>query len=234
MGGDRIDPEALDTFSSPRCAAVAGFSLHANVSISSGERERLERLFRYAARPPLATERLEQLPDGRVLYRFKRMWRNGATHAIFSPLELLERLAALVPAPRAHLTRYSGILGPAAKWRSLIVPSAANGDKSVPANIEKSHETSEAVHPISNSEVSPPAAALRRNFTWAELIRRVFSADVLSCGGCGGKLRLISAIHPPEATRKILDWVGLPSRPPPVSPAHTDTQSTCFLRPAGK
>jgi hypothetical protein len=27
------------------------------------------------------------------------------------PLELLEPLAALVPAPRTHLVRYSGILG---------------------------------------------------------------------------------------------------------------------------
>jgi hypothetical protein len=35
------------------------------------------RLMRYCARPPVAIERLEVLPDGRVLYRLKRAWRNG-------------------------------------------------------------------------------------------------------------------------------------------------------------
>src|SRR5439155_12643346 len=50
VGGDRVDPEGMDSSASPRCAAVAGFSLHANVAISFHDRPRLERLFRYAAR----------------------------------------------------------------------------------------------------------------------------------------------------------------------------------------
>jgi hypothetical protein len=50
------------------------------------------------------------------------------------------------------------------------------------------------------------------------LLKRVFAVDVTICG-CGGKLRLISAIHPPTATRKILEHLGLPSRPPPLTPA---------------
>ena len=32
-------------------------------------------------------------------------------------------------------------------------------------------------------------------------------------------MRLIAAIHSPEATRKILDCLGLPSRAPPMAPA---------------
>ena len=40
----------------------------------------------------------------------------------WEPMELLEKLSALVPAPRAHLVRYSGVLAPASKWRPLIVP----------------------------------------------------------------------------------------------------------------
>ena len=44
--------------------------------------------------------------DGRLVYRFKRPWRDGTTHVVFDPLELLEKLAALVPAPKAHLVRY--------------------------------------------------------------------------------------------------------------------------------
>src|SRR5437762_2329922 len=76
---DQIDPETMDAFSSPRCASVDGFSVHANVSIPAGDRQRLERLAQYCARGPVAIERLEPLPDGRLLYRFKRAWRDGTT-----------------------------------------------------------------------------------------------------------------------------------------------------------
>src|SRR2546428_13697710 len=37
----------------------------------------------------------------------------------------IEKLAALVPAPRAHSVRYSGVFARAAVWRPLIVPDAA-------------------------------------------------------------------------------------------------------------
>jgi hypothetical protein len=63
------------------------------------------------------------LPDGRLLYRLKRRWRDGTTHMIFEPLELVEKLAALVPPPRFNLVRYHGILAPSAAWRPLVIPS---------------------------------------------------------------------------------------------------------------
>jgi hypothetical protein len=54
---------------------------------------------------------------------------------------------------------------------------------------------------------------------WAELLRRVFSVDVLVCERCGGRMRVLCAVHPPDAIQKILDCLGLPSRPPPVAQA---------------
>jgi hypothetical protein len=42
----------------------------------------------------------------RTGYRLKRRWRDGTTHMIFEPLELVEKLAALVPPPRFNLVRY--------------------------------------------------------------------------------------------------------------------------------
>ena len=80
--GDQIDPESMDALASPRCARVSGFSLHANTAVPAGDRQRLERLARYCARPPIAMERLEPLADGRLLYRFKRPWRDGTTHVV--------------------------------------------------------------------------------------------------------------------------------------------------------
>ena len=101
--GDRVDPENIGGAAGPRCASVSGFSLHANVAIAARDRDRLERLCKYAGRPPLATDRLEALPDGRLRYTLKTPWRNGTTHVIFEPLELIEKLCALIPRPRARL-----------------------------------------------------------------------------------------------------------------------------------
>ena len=39
-----------------------------------------------------------------------------------TPLELLARLAALVPPPRYPLVRYHGVLAPRSSWRSAVVP----------------------------------------------------------------------------------------------------------------
>jgi hypothetical protein len=97
-----------------RCAVVSGFSVHANVCFPARDRMRLERLCRYAGRPAVATQRLSELPDGRLLYRLKRPWRDGTEAVIFEPRDFIAKLAALAPAPRAHLVRYHGVLGPAA------------------------------------------------------------------------------------------------------------------------
>jgi hypothetical protein len=51
------------------------------------------------------------------------------------------------------------------------------------------------------------------------MMRRVFSIDVLECPWCGGRMRILAAIHPPDAIRKILDCLGLPSKPPPIARA---------------
>jgi hypothetical protein len=225
--GDQIDPESMQAMASPRCATVAGFSLHANTAVPGGDRQRLERLAQYCARPPVAMERLEPLPDGRLLYRFKRPWSDGTTHVVLEPLELMEKLVAIVPAPKAHLLRYSGILAPAAKWRASIVPAGTAAESPHPDDLHPVPETAHCVtesisETVTSPESAPTLAADSRhgpNYTWAELMKRVWSLDVLECARCRGRMRIIAAIDHPDSTRKILDCVGLPSRAPPVAPA---------------
>ena len=175
-----------------------------------------ERLCRYAARPPLATERLTRLADGRLLYELKHRWRDGTTHIGFEPLELIEKLAALVPPPRFNLVRYHGVLAPAARHRAQVVPSGqAPGLDRETAHSECRARPGSGEHSqLEDSHIRPRP----RNYSWAELMRRVFAVDVLECPACQGPMRVLAAIHPPEATRAILDCLGLPSRPPPVSP----------------
>ena len=59
------------------CASVEDFSVHAEVSVPFRDRIRLERLLRYAARPPLSNEGLSLLPDSRLRYKLKRRWSDG-------------------------------------------------------------------------------------------------------------------------------------------------------------
>ena len=128
--GDRVEPEAGTPeaqlgVATPRCVREGGMSLHADVAVPGRDRRRLERLCRYVARPPLASERLEALPDGRLTYRLKSRWRDGTTHIVMERHELLERLAPLIPPPRAHQVRYHGVLAPCAGGRDRIVPASA-------------------------------------------------------------------------------------------------------------
>ena len=48
--------------------------------------------------------------------------RDGTTHAVLEARDFIARLAALVPGPRSHLTRYHGGFAPHAKWGSAFVP----------------------------------------------------------------------------------------------------------------
>jgi len=111
--------------SSPCCVNVNGAGLHANTVIPAHDRMHLERMARYMCRPPIAIERLKVLSDGRLLYRLKKQWRDGTSRIIFQPLELIERLAALIPAPRFNMIRYSGVLAPSSAWRRRIIPQKA-------------------------------------------------------------------------------------------------------------
>jgi hypothetical protein len=216
--GERIatagfEEEFASKKSGHRCANLSGFSLHANVGIPARARHQLEMLCRYVARPPIAMERLSKLPDGRVIYQLRHKWHNGATHMIFEPLDLIGKLAALVPPPRFNLIRYQGVLAPASRLRSSVVPSAAIDE-------EKGNTAHSAKHQPDNSEQQPETKAPHpRNYCWAELMKRVFGFDVLKCSACGGRMRILCAINPPDAIRKILECLGLPSKPPPISTA---------------
>jgi hypothetical protein len=105
----------------PFLADYEGWNLHAGVAIPAGDDLGRERLLRYGARPPLALDRLRRLRDGRVAYRVKYS-RTGSKYRVMAPLEVLARLAALIPPPRYPLVRFHGVLGPRSSWRKDVVP----------------------------------------------------------------------------------------------------------------
>jgi hypothetical protein len=118
--------------------------------------------------------------------------RDGRTELAFTPIDFLRRLATLIPPPRSHLTRYHGVFAPNHHLRATIVPSACTDQP----------------HPIP-----------RRWLNWADLLKRVFAVDVLVCDTCGGRMRILAVLREGEASRTILEHLGLPTRPTARAPA---------------
>jgi hypothetical protein len=117
-----------------------------------------------------------------------------------TPLEFLERLAALVPRPRLHLIRFHGVLAPNAALRGQIVPSAPD---QLSAPTEADSET--------------PYSSTRARLSWAQLLKRVFQIDMTTCSYCGGQVTLIAAIEDPAVLVKILaHFWACPPKPNPV------------------
>lgn len=112
-------PLELGTLVGRRRRTQGGF---AGVVVRAGDRERVEHLCRNLLRPPLANDRLEPLHGGDVRLKLETRWTDETTHLRLSPMELLERLAALIPRPNTNLILYHGVLAASAKWRPRIVP----------------------------------------------------------------------------------------------------------------
>jgi hypothetical protein len=197
----------------PLCANIAGFSLHAAVYCHPNDRQKLEQLCRYIARPAIAEERLRLLPNKDVLLKLKKPYSDGTSHLVFSPIEFLEKLAALVPPPRAHLTRFSGVLAPHSKIRSLIVP-------------KKVEELAEALEAHEPKPENPKKKAYK--LSWAKLLKRVFSLDMENCRHCGGEMKLIAAIMDTLTIEKILKHVNLPHKPPDIARSKYYIQEPLF------
>jgi hypothetical protein len=186
------------------CADIDGFSLHAAVRCAADDRQALEQLCRYITRPALANERVQTNTAGQVVLKLKTPWRDGTTHLVMSPLEFMQRLAALVPRPRRHLIRFHGVLAPNAKRRALVVPQ-------VPEAPEQAAKPAEC---DANCAHHRPV-----RLSWAKLLKRVFDLDLEHCPNCGGELKVIAAILEQPVIEKILTHLGLQARAPPRAPA---------------
>jgi hypothetical protein len=101
----------------------------------------------------------------------------------------MAKLAALVPKPRANLTRYHGVLAPNSKQRILVTP-AKRGKGNTQKQGLKADETA--------------LVDCHQSMTWAERLKRVFNIDITICSHCGGAVRIIACIEDPSVIKKIL------------------------------
>ena len=188
------------------CVSMNGFSVHAATSIKAHERDRLEKLLRYLGRGPVSHERISLSDDGNILYALKSSY-DGATHVMFSPMELIEKLASIIPPPYKHQVNYYGCLSSHSKLRAEIVGSP------VVAVLQQAGPRQEG-QDMGGIELESRNPSSSRYIPWAELLKRTFGIDLSSCSKCGGRVRVIAAIMDTEAIAKILDYVGLGTDPP--------------------
>jgi hypothetical protein len=206
--GDTTEPLAPPSPESGH-ARLRGFDLHAAVVTRAGQRGRLERLCRYALRPPIAQDRLRLDGDGQVWLQLRHRWSDGTTHLRFDPLDLLGRLAALTPRPRINLILYYGVLAPRARGRAGVVAWA-------PSDEPRRVRAAEARAPELGER---PGRGRPGAYQWADLMRRTFGFDVLVCGWCGGRMRLLALIEHAAIVERILRHLGLPTEAPQPRPA---------------
>ena len=95
-------------------------------------------------------------------------------------MKLMEKLAALVPAPRVNLVRYHGVLAPRSAWRDAVVPAVRE-----PVAVSCVTVQAQSVPLLQLAGTDAPGVCRRRvavsRLPWAEEVS--------------------AAIHPPEATR---------------------------------
>ena len=184
-----------------------GFSIDASVRIEGTDRPALERLLRYCARPPFALEHLQQLDAEHLAYHSPKPHPEAPGTLVLTPLEFIDRIAALVPPPRAHRHRYYGVLAPNASLRVAVTALAPVAIAPSPPPADAAQTQEEPLH----------RAAAR--YLWAILLARIYEAFPLACPICHSQMRIIAFINEPSTVRKILDHIGEATQPPPIAPA---------------
>ena len=207
--------------------ASGGFSVDASVRVEGEDRAGVERLVRYCARGPLALQRIHALdgqealvsPDARLLYQLPEPDLQGRTELLLSPLELLERLARLIPPPRIHRHRYHGLLAPHARLRAAVV---AIGSGAVATSEAAARSAAESTQAAAASDPKRPSPS---RFAWAQLLAPIFEVLPLLCPACGGEMRIVAFLADPPVVKAILLHLGLPHRPPQLTPARGPPQA---------
>ncbi len=170
------------------------------VKIPSFDKDALERLIRYCARPPFKSENI-RFNGPLINYRLPKLCHTGKTFIQLEPVEFIERISRFIPYPRRHRRHYHGVLAPSSPLRKQV---AANAQKRLDVASKTRQETDEKVTKASRG--------------WAQLIARIYEVDPLTCANCGKKIKIITFVTHPEHIRRILRGIGWPTAIPEFDP----------------
>lgn len=182
-----------------RAGHALGFNLDAAVRVAADDRHHREHLVRYLLRPPLAQGRLTERFDGNYAFQMRKPWPNGTSVLVFSGVELIARLAALVPPPKLHAVRYFGVFAPHSKLRPMVVPRPPVPTPS-PSGCILTSDTEKNRY--------------GRRTPWALLLQMVFGLDVLQCPRCSCRMQRIAFLTQPRVIHRFLDAITRQEKPP--------------------
>ena len=147
---------------------------------------------------------------------------------VLTPLELINRIAALAPPPRTHRHRYFGVLAPNSPLRAAVTALAMAAPAQTAPVQPGTGEGVPGAAPQGNANAGqtqpepaelPPKRSPVHHYLWAVLIARIYEVFPLLCPMCGGQMRLIAFITEGAEVRKILNHIGVDSEPPSIAPA---------------
>ena len=119
-----------------------------------------------------------------------------ADELTLTPLELIERIAALVPPPRTHRHRYYGVLAPNSPLRAVVTAMAQEASSQpvkVPAEPATASDGLPGFTPGNSVPTQLEPAPPKRSpahYLWAVLIARIYEVFPLLCPICGGQMRI--------------------------------------------
>jgi hypothetical protein len=156
----------------------------------------------------------------------------GVNEITLTPLELIDRIAALVPPPRTHRHRYFGVLAPNSLLRAAVMEMAQSTAVQAPQLAQGRADSActgagmgEGAHGVSKPlptqpEPAQPVPPKRpAHYLWAVLIARIYEVFPLLCPICGGQMRIIAFITYSADIRQILEHIGADAEPPRITPA---------------
>ena len=155
--------------------------------------------------PSFALDRLRELGPERLRYELTKPGPGGAGSLLLTPVELIDRIAALVPPPRIHRHRYFGVLAPNSPLRTAVTALAPGATTAPPA--------------ANAQPAAEPAHRRAARYAWALLLARIYEVFPLVCSRCGAEMRIIAFITNGPTVRDILVHLGEPTAPPRIAPA---------------
>lgn len=209
----KIEPDVVENM---RSWKHTGFTGDQSVDLPTGDKVGIERLVQYITRCPFSLSRLVKVTDtGQVVIKAEKTACRAfpdprgdgiesgpmRNFQVLGPLDFIAEFTQHIPPKGSHLVRYYGFYSNKAR------------------GMRKKAEA-QIVNPAVANEASDTPAP-RCNRTWAMLIKRIYEVDPLACPKCGGVMKVVSFIEPPQAQviERILKHCGLwqepVSRPPP-------------------
>ncbi len=194
---------------------TSGFSLNASVKVESWDKDGLERLIRYCARPPFKSENI-RFNGPWIRYTLPKPCHTGKTSIQLDPVEFIERISHFIPYPRRHRRHYHGAFAPSSPLRKYI---SANAQKRLDTQSRDMQETVEKITKVSRG--------------WSVLISRIYEVDPLTCNSCGKRIKIITFVTHPEQIRRILRGIGWPITIPEFDlPHELSIDNVCQLVPS--